>query len=102
MLKGFRDFILRGNVVDLAVAVVIGAAFGAVVTALVKDILTPIIAFLSIAAAVFFFVVKPVNYLQERRKKSIAAGEEPDPASLSDEALLLTEIRDLLRQQRAV
>jgi len=133
LLTEFRDFILRGNVVDLAVAVVIGAAFGDVVTALVKDILTPIIAaifgkpdfsqltftihkskffygdfinaiiaFLSIAAAVFFFVVKPVNYLQERRKKSIAAGEEPDPASLSDEALLLTEIRDLLRQQRAV
>jgi len=133
LLTEFRDFILRGNVVDLAVAVVIGAAFGAVVTALVKDILTPIIAaifgkpdfsqltftihkskffygdfinaiiaFLSIAAAVFFFVVKPVNYLQERRKKSIAAGEEPDPASRSDEALLLTEIRDLLRQQRAV
>jgi large conductance mechanosensitive channel len=44
MLKGFRDFILRGNVVDLAVAVVIGAAFGAVVTALVKDLITPFIA----------------------------------------------------------
>jgi large conductance mechanosensitive channel len=44
MLKGFRDFILRGNVVDLAVAVVIGGAFGAVVTALVKDLLTPLIA----------------------------------------------------------
>jgi len=44
MLKGFRDFLLRGNVVDLAVAVVIGAAFGAIVTALVKDIITPIIA----------------------------------------------------------
>ncbi|MDQ6848482.1 MAG: large conductance mechanosensitive channel protein MscL [Actinomycetota bacterium] len=44
MLKGFRDFIMRGNVVDLAVAVVIGAAFGAVVTALVSDIITPIIA----------------------------------------------------------
>lgn len=44
MLKGFRDFILRGNVVDLAVAVVIGAAFGAVVTSLVRDILTPLIA----------------------------------------------------------
>ncbi|HLI84323.1 MAG TPA: large conductance mechanosensitive channel protein MscL [Bryobacteraceae bacterium] len=43
MLKGFRDFILRGNVVDLAVAVVIGAAFGAVVTALVKDLITPLI-----------------------------------------------------------
>lgn len=44
MLKGFRDFILRGNVVDLAVAVVIGAAFGAIVTALVKDVITPLIA----------------------------------------------------------
>lgn len=44
MFKGFREFVLRGNVVDLAVAVVIGAAFGAVVTALVKDLLTPLIA----------------------------------------------------------
>lgn len=44
MLKGFRDFVLRGNVVDLAVGVVIGASFGALVTALVKDILTPLIA----------------------------------------------------------
>ena len=44
MLKGFRDFILRGNVVDLAVAVVIGAAFGAIVTALVGDIITPLMA----------------------------------------------------------
>jgi large conductance mechanosensitive channel len=44
MLKGFKDFVMRGNVVDLAVAVVMGGAFGAVVTALVKDLLTPIIA----------------------------------------------------------
>lgn len=44
MLKGFRDFLLRGNVVDLAVAIVIGAAFGTIVTAFVKDIVTPIIA----------------------------------------------------------
>jgi large conductance mechanosensitive channel len=44
MLKGFRDFILRGNVVDLAVAVVIGAAFGAIVTAMVSDLITPLIA----------------------------------------------------------
>ncbi|MGI8623597.1 MAG: large conductance mechanosensitive channel protein MscL [Solirubrobacteraceae bacterium] len=44
MVKGFRDFVLRGNVVDLAVAVVIGAAFGAVVSALVKDLITPLIA----------------------------------------------------------
>ena len=44
MLKGFREFLFRGNVVDLAVAVVIGAAFGAIVTALVKDLITPLIA----------------------------------------------------------
>jgi large conductance mechanosensitive channel len=98
MLKDFKAFLLRGNVVDLAVAVVVGAAFGAVVTALVKDLLTPLIAipgktdfsslhftvhkstflygdfinsliaFLSIAAAVFFFVVRPINALMARRK----------------------------------
>jgi large conductance mechanosensitive channel len=44
MLKGFKEFILKGNVVDLAVGVVVGVAFGAVVTALVKDIITPLIA----------------------------------------------------------
>src|ERR1700704_4426039 len=98
MLKDFKAFVLRGNVVDLAVAVVIGAAFGAVVTALVKDLITPLIAipgkanfsdldftvrhsrfmygdflnqliaFISIAAAVFVFVVTPVNRLMARRK----------------------------------
>src|SRR5262245_8561566 len=93
MLKDFKAFVLRGNVVDLAVGVVMGAAFGAIVTSLVKDILTPllglanvpdfthamvtvgkasiryglfvnaIIAFLLIAAGVFFFVVRSVNHL---------------------------------------
>ena len=95
----FKQFLLRGNVVDLAVGVVIGLAFGALITALVADILTPIIAaifgksdfsaltftingsvfrygdfinaliaFVTIAAAVFFFVVRPVNHLMARRK----------------------------------
>src|SRR5574338_580497 len=104
MLKDFRDFILRGNVVDLAVAVVIGAAFGAVVTALVKDLLTPLIAaiggqpdfsalsftvngskfligdfvnalvaFVLVAAAIYFFVVMPMNAIAARRQ----AGEVP-------------------------
>lgn len=104
MLKGFRDFILRGNVVDLAIAVVIGAAFGAVVTALVADIITPLIAaivqkpdfsyliltinggkikygdflnalisFLLIAAAVYFFVVLPLNSLLNKFKKPVPA-----------------------------
>jgi large conductance mechanosensitive channel len=98
MLKEFKAFILRGNVVELAVAVVIGAAFGRIVTALVEGILTPllaipgetnfgeldfaigggvfrygdvinaIISFLSIAAAVFFLVVRPLNSLMARHK----------------------------------
>ena len=101
MLSGFKQFILRGNVVDLAVGVVIGAAFGTVVTAFTKDLLTPLvaalvgkpdfsyigftigstafpvgdfinasIAFLLIAAAVYFFVVTPVNALIARMKKA--------------------------------
>jgi large conductance mechanosensitive channel len=108
-MKGFRQFILRGNVVDLAVGVVMGAAFGTVVTALVKDFLTPLIAavvgkpdfsalgfaingtkfpigdfinalisFLLIAAAVYFFVVLPVNTLIARVKRGEAP---PDPTS---------------------
>lgn len=98
MLKDFKAFLLRGSVVDLAVAVVIGAAFGAVVTSFVANLLTPLIAipgttdfsalrftvgggtfyygkflndllaFLLIAAAIFFFVVKPINALMARRK----------------------------------
>jgi large conductance mechanosensitive channel len=109
MLKGFRAFILRGNVVDLAVGVVIGGAFGAIVTALVKDLIAPLIAaivgtpdfsyiafylgqtkfpvgdfinavvtFLLVAAAVYFFVVVPVNALMSRVKR----GETPaDPTT---------------------
>lgn len=100
ILKGFKQFLLRGNVVDLAVGVVIGAAFGTVVSALVKDFLTPLIAaiakvpdfsglvftvngsrfmygdfinalisFILVAAAVFFFVVKPINLLITRSRK---------------------------------
>jgi large conductance mechanosensitive channel len=98
MLRDFKAFILRGNVVDLAIAVVIGAAFGAVVTSLVEDVFTEllaipgetsfaalkwdvgggeirygefinaVIAFLTIAAVIFLFVVKPVNALMARRK----------------------------------
>jgi large conductance mechanosensitive channel len=117
MLKGFRDFVLRGNVVDLAVAVVIGAAFGAVVNSLVSDIINPLIAaivrkpnfgylvftlnggkitygnfinaviqFLIIAAAIYFFVVMP---LQKLLKKFNPAKAEPPktkpcPQCLSD------------------
>lgn len=106
VLKDFKAFLLRGNVVDLAVAVVVGTAFGLVVKALVADLITPIIAlifgqpsfenlsftinsshflygdfinsvfsFVTIAAAVFFFVVQPINALMRRRKT------EPDVKS---------------------
>jgi large conductance mechanosensitive channel len=109
-LADFKQFLLRGNVVDLAVGVVIGVAFGAVVTALVADLITPIVAaifgshdfsgltftingsrflygdfinalitFVSVAAAVFFFVVRPVNALMARRKT------EPDVESTTRE-----------------
>ena len=123
MIRDFKTFLLRGNVVDLAVAVVVGAAFGAVVTALVRDLLTPIIAlifgksnfsslsfsinsshflygdfinylisFLTIAAAVFFFVVQPINALMRRRKV------EPDVES---ETRACTEcLSDIPRQAR--
>lgn len=118
MLKGFRDFVLRGNVVDLAVGVVIGAAFGTVVSALVKDLLTPIIAaivkkpdfsgfffqfngakflygdfvnaiisFLLIAAAVYFFVVVPVNNLMKRFQKQVPPDKKKCPDCRSDVAL---------------
>ncbi len=105
MLKEFRDFILRGNVIDLAVGIVIGAAFGALVTSFVGNVLTPLlgllrvhdfstlsftagssdvryglflnalISFLLIAFAIFFFVVKPVNHLNARLKKPEAPAE---------------------------
>jgi len=109
MLKGFRQFLLRGNVIDLAVAVVLGGAFGAVVAALVKDLLTPFIAaivgkpdfsaiafevngskflfgdfvnalvsFVLIAAAVYFFVVVPVNAFMARMRRGEAP---PDPTT---------------------
>jgi large conductance mechanosensitive channel len=108
-MKGFKQFLLRGNVLDLAVAVVIGTAFTAVVTALVKDLLTPLIgaiggtpdfsalavevngsklligdfinaliSFVMIAAAVYFFIVLPVNALVARMRRGEAA---PDPTT---------------------
>jgi large conductance mechanosensitive channel len=127
VLKEFRDFILRGNVIDLAVAVVLGAAFGAVVTAFVSSFLTPLIAaiggesdfgdlaftingarftygaffdaliaFLMIAAIVFFLVVRPVNTLMAR----FARDDAPASDAPAEDVVLLTEIRDLLRDGR--
>lgn len=128
--KGFKDFLMRGNVVDLAVAVVIGAAFTSIVTAFTNGLIKPLINtvggtqaakglgfnvlrgndatfldfggvinaainFCLIGAVVYFLIVLPVRKLQARRQR----GEEAGPAE-STEVELLTEIRDLLRQQR--
>ena len=105
MLKDFKGFILRGNVVDLAVGIVIGGAFGTVVSSFVKNLLTPLvsipgkanfsqlhftvhkstfaygnflndlISFVIVAAALFFFVVRPINVLMARRRR----GQETEP-----------------------
>lgn len=133
MLQDLKKFLMRGNVVDLAVAVVIGAAFGLVVSSFVDNIINPIIAaifgkpdisevlaitlresdegdavlrigaFLQqvldfvIIGTALFFVVKAFEALQDRRRR----GEEPEEETPtpSDEAVLLSEIRDLLRSQ---
>lgn len=125
MIKGFKDFLLRGNVIDLAVAVVIGTAFTALVKAFSDSFLTPLIAliggggtnggefvinqqhftwgafisavitFVLTAAVVYFVVVLPVKAIMERRKR----GEEAGPAEPT-QVELLVEIRDLLRMQQ--
>ncbi len=125
MIKGFKDFLLRGNVVDLAVAVVIGAAFTALVAQFTASFLQPLIAlvggggldggtftiddqefdwaafinavitFVLTAAVVYFVVVIPMKKLMERR----AAGQEAGPVAPT-QVELLVEIRDLLRSQQ--
>ena len=127
MLKDFRAFIMRGNVIDLAVAVVIGVAFNAVVTSLVNDVIMQIIAaivgkpnfdsltftigegviyygrFLTalvnflIIAATLFVIVRSFEELQKRRKASGEITEEEQ----SDEVVLLGEIRDLLSARQS-
>ena len=120
MLKGFRDFIMRGNVLDLAVGIIIGAAFSAVVNSLVKDVITPaigaiggqpdfgaiklghvfignflnaIVSFLFIAGALYLFIIVPVNKLSHKK-------EEAPPAPSKSETYL-KEIRDLLAARKA-
>ena len=124
MIKGFRDFLMRGNVVDLAVAVVIGAAFGAVIKAFTDGLLNPLIAaifgkpdlssvgtftingavfsiglvltalinFVIIAAAIYFFVIVPINAIKAR-------GAKEEEAEIAEEIVLLREIRDSLKQR---
>jgi len=123
MIKEFREFLLRGNVVDLAVAVVIGGAFAAITVSLVEDIITPLlgllgipdfstwvievgdakmrvgkflntlISFITIAAAIFFLVVKPVN-----RVNAMRASDEDEEEEGPTEVELLAQIRDELRK----
>ena len=127
VLKGFKDFLLRGNVVELAVAVVIGTAFTALVTSFTTSFLKPLIglaggggvtggimvvdgqkftwgaflnqliAFVLTAAVIYFVVVLPLKIVVERRKR----GEEAGPAAPT-QVELLVEIRDLLRAQQGL
>jgi large conductance mechanosensitive channel len=116
-LKGFKDFVMRGNLVELAVAFIIGAAFATVVTAFTNVILsligkaggkpdfnsikpggvpigaflTALVAFLIMAFVVYFFVVKPYEAAKTRFARSSEADDAPD-----EDVILLTEIRDLL------
>jgi large conductance mechanosensitive channel len=123
MLKEFRDFLLRGNIVELAVAFVMGLAFAAVVNSLVDDLIMPLIAmvvgkpdfsdltftindarfrygafitalvqFVSIAAAVFFFVVRPVNALLQRFRSPVEEGM-PDEERRHQELLAALKAR---------
>jgi large conductance mechanosensitive channel len=122
-MGGFKEFVLRGNAMDLAVGVIIGAAFGAIVTSVTKDVITPIIgmaggqpdfsaiklgpvglgnflnaviSFLITAFVVYFVIVKPMNALNARLNPPAAPGGPPPPPP---EIRLLTEIRDLLKSQ---
>jgi large conductance mechanosensitive channel len=125
LLRGFRDFVLRGNVIELAVAVAIGTAFTAVVKQFGDSFITPLIKavsggglqggtftirgqaftwaafvnsvifFVITAAAIYFVIVTPVNKFDELRRRGQAPPETPPT-----QEELLTEIRDLLRAQR--
>jgi large conductance mechanosensitive channel len=126
MIKEFKDFILRGNVIDLAVAVVIGAAFGAVVTSFVASFITPLIAaiggkpdFSALAftingsrftygsffnALLAFLIIALVIFLvivkpMNALQKRAAAKDEPASDAPAEDVVLLTEIRDELRKQ---
>ncbi len=125
MLKGFKDFVMRGNVIDLAVAVVLGAAFTAIVNAIVKGLITPLIAAvfgkpdltqvgnftinkadfsigLILDAAFNFVIIAAAVYFilvvpVNKLMAALKRGEEAEPEAPSAEVLLLTEIRDSLR-----
>ena len=131
MLSGFKKFILKGNVIDLAVAVVIGSAFSAVVDALVKSVLMPLISllvgepnfdnflafgdvrfgvlltavvnFLLVASALYFVIVAPMNRLIEHRNRKLGIGQDAKKEAAEDPQIaLLKEIRDALQAQNQV
>jgi large conductance mechanosensitive channel len=129
VIQGFKNFIMRGNVVDLAVAVVIGAAFTGVVTAFTNNLINPLIAAFGgsnvnglawqiigandktvmdfgavITAIINFVVVAAVVYFLVVTPMNLLAerrkrGEEPEPKAPAEDIVLLQEIRDLLRQR---
>ena len=136
LIKGFKEFIMRGNVIDLAVAVVIGAAFTAIVNSLVEGIFNPAIGalfdaedlktaliveipttsgepaqlmfgaalaaaiqFLLVAAVVYFVLVTPINYMRKKADEKRKAGIET-PSAPKSELDILTEIRDLLAEEK--
>ena len=136
MIQGFKDFISRGNAIDLAVGVVIGAAFGEVITALVEDFLNPLIGalfgkpdfnslfefqikllgdpavvrpgvfltallnFLIVAAALYFFVVVPINAMNKKKDAMLELNKTEEEPEVSAEVQLLTEIRDSLKTSK--
>ena len=127
MIKGFKDFLMRGNVVDLAVAVVIGSAFAKVVDTFISNIITPLLATLGgqgtpgfgptlrsgdaktfmdfggiLNQLIVFVLTAAVVYFvvvvpMNRLMSMRKTGEEPEPEAPSEEIILLTEIRDSLR-----
>jgi len=129
VIKGFKDFLMRGNVVDLAVAVIIGTAFTAIVTAIANSLIKPLIAAIGganvtglawtivagndkstvdfaaiITAVINFLIIAAVVYFVivmplKKLQERRKRGEEPGPAEPTDVELLI-EIRDLLRQQQ--
>ncbi len=127
MIQGFKDFLLRGNIVDLAVAVVIGTAFAALVKSFTDSFISPligliggggptgmsvevdgqlftfgafitaIITFVLTAAVVYFVIIVPMKVLNERRDR----GKEPEPEGPAEDIQLLREIRDSLNRGAA-
>ncbi|MBM7051192.1 MULTISPECIES: large conductance mechanosensitive channel protein MscL [unclassified Rothia (in: high G+C Gram-positive bacteria)] len=128
MLQGFKEFITRGNVIDLAVGLIVGGAFTTVVNALVENVLMPAIAmvfnepnfdnwlafgdikigvlltavvnFLMVAAALYFCIVLPVNKVNERRAAKLAVEEEVEEEN--PQVALLKEIRDSLVTRKQI